>query len=189
MRVAERKVDLTPLHLRPESYPADVQLPLPAARHAFGGIRKDRPSQAVQAPGPARVVGASHQHLSVLHLNLDLRVRHPDAELAFGPLELDLFARDRRLDLVGQLDRQFSNSTHTFLSAGLVDGADQLASYVLLARLLIHHHPLGGRKDRYPQAAEHPGNVPARHVTPNPRLPYPLLSPQPRLALRPPPLP
>src|SRR6266849_5402847 len=121
MRVAERKVDLTPPHLRPESYPADIQLPLPAIRHAFGRIRKDRPSQAVQASGSARVVGASHQHLSVLHLNFDLRVRHSDTKLPFRPLELDLFARDRRLDFVFYFDGQLTTEIYTFSRPGLVD--------------------------------------------------------------------
>src|SRR5690348_5322330 len=55
-------------------------------------------------------------------------------------------------------------------ASALVDGANQLASDILLARLVVHHHSPRGGEDRNPQAAEHPGNVPNRDVPANPRL-------------------
>src|SRR5207248_8135767 len=59
------------------------------------------------------------------------------------------------------------------MAGSLPDGGDQLAAQVLLARLVVDEHALGGGEDGDPQAVHHLGDVGVPHVAAEPGLGLP----------------
>src|SRR5438093_11892776 len=166
MGEAEREVDLLALELRLVAHAGDVQRAREPLGDALDHVGDQRPRQPVELARAARVVGAVHPDLALVHGHLHFPVELL-RDLSLGPFDVHEPRLGGHLDLVRNLDGELADARH---GGSLPDGGDQLAAEVLLASLVVDEHALGSGEDGDAEAVHHLRDVGVLHVTAQPRL-------------------
>src|SRR5690606_21406147 len=154
VRETEGELDRAALLLHAVTGADDLEALGVALRHADDVVVDERAGQAVERPRLTLVVGAGHQNLIVLHLDLD-GGGHREGELTLGALHRDLAAVDRDGHTRGDVDGKSSDTRHVRSP----HVGENFPAHALLLGLTVGEKTGGGGQDGNAQAAEDLGHL------------------------------